>query len=464
VSTVARAALVAAALVVAVPFLVATTFHGDDYVFLAFARHAPDPLVAFVRDQHGGEFYRPLPMLLWWLGGRAGGGSPLPFALLALGLHAGAALMLRALLGALGRPPVVAWLAAGLFAAAPQNLEVAYWYSASTDLLATLFVLGALAALARGRAFASAALALAAYLSKESALVLPALAVLVVRAPWRRRLRVVVPHAALAAAVVMVRFRVLGGWGGSADQKVSVAGKLLQIANGLAHVATGSAVLPDAAAWALGASVIAFLAWSAGRRRDFTPLAFALVAAAPLAAASSALGARYFYLPSVGMAWAAAEALATAASRAVAARTLVLAALLAIGAAQAAGARADVVLYRRRLDQVRRAVATGARSGHRVFHAVCGIKDVDLAVKQDPALAAVAGDILVFSSVPASFMAVPPALERAAAVAIARPPIPPSGAYRFGDVRIVGQARAGDDPELEEVEARFPDLQIIRCR
>jgi hypothetical protein len=462
-STIARAAVVAAALVVAVPFLVATTVHGDDYLFLAFARHAPNPLVAFVRDQHGGEFYRPLPMLLWWLVGRVSGGSSLPFALLALGLHAGAALMVRALLGALGRPPAVAWLAAGLFAVAPQNLEVAYWYSASTDLLATLFVLGALAALVRGRTFASAGLALLAYLSKESALVLPALALLVVPAPWRRRLRLAAPHAVLATAVVVVRLRVLGGWGGSGDARVGLPGKLLQIANGLAHVATGGAVLPDVVAWALGAGAVALLVWSAGRRRDWAPLAFALVAAAPLLAAASALGARYFYLPSVGLAWAAAEALAVA-SAAVAPRALLLTVLLALGAAQAVAARADVVLYRRRLDQVRRAVADGVRRGHRVFHAVCGIKDVDLAVKEDPALAAAASDILVLSSVPASFMAVPPRLERAAAVAIATPPIPPSGAYRFGDLRIVGQARAGDDPALEDVEARFPDLEIIRCR
>ena len=70
--------VIAAALLlglVAWDFVAATTFVGDDYLFLAFARLEPNPLLAFVRDMHGGEYYRPLPMLLWWLLNRAGQGS-----------------------------------------------------------------------------------------------------------------------------------------------------------------------------------------------------------------------------------------------------------------------------------------------------------------------------------------------------------------------------------------------------
>ena len=63
------AALGVAALAVAVPFLTATTFIGDDHLFLAYARHADSPLAAFVLDAHGGEYYRPFPM-------RFGGFSP----------------------------------------------------------------------------------------------------------------------------------------------------------------------------------------------------------------------------------------------------------------------------------------------------------------------------------------------------------------------------------------------------
>ena len=72
-----------------------------------------------------------------------------------------------------------------------------------------------------------------------------------------------------------------------------------------------------------------------------------------------------------------------------------------------------------------------------------GVKDLDLAVKEDPRLAAVAGDVLVLTDVPASFVIVPPSLAAAATPLIAQPPLPPSGAYRFGAARVVGLARRG---------------------
>ena len=71
-----RAAFALLAIVVAAPFFVATTFIGDDHLFLACARYVPNPLVAFVRDMHGGEFYRPIPMVVWWVLGRATNSRP----------------------------------------------------------------------------------------------------------------------------------------------------------------------------------------------------------------------------------------------------------------------------------------------------------------------------------------------------------------------------------------------------
>ena len=47
---------------------------------------------------------------------------------------------------------------------------------------------------------------------------------------------------------------------------------------------------------------------------------------------------------------------------------------------------------------------------------------------------------------------------------MAAPPLPPSGSYDFGDVRVVALARRGDEPDLEEVLAKFPDLRLIRLR
>jgi hypothetical protein len=467
---------IGAAGLVAWPFFGATTFIGDDHVFLAFARHAPNPLWAFVRDQHGGEFYRPVPMLVWWVLGRAFGGASWPFAALALALHVATATLLGVLLVGLGRSRPTGFLAAALFLLAPQNTEAAYWYAANTDLLATTFTLAALVVLL-GRSSASmgasAVLALIAYLSKESALILPALALVVLSAApapssWRRRSLRILPHAGLAIAVVVMRRRVLGGWGGPGDPSASLGAKLLQIANGLVHVGTGSDLLPVPLAWGLGVGALALLivasaraGWRGRTRAPWAPLIFTALALVPLAAAGWIVGARYFYLPAAGLAWAAAEALA---GSTVTLRVGVCAALLAIGTVAAAGRRPEIAAYTARVAAARRAVADGARAGYRVFHIAGGVKDLDLAVKEDPALAVVADELLVLGDVPASFALVPPALAARAGILIASPPLPPAGAYVFGDRRIVGLARRGDDPTLDEVIARFPDIRFIRLR
>jgi hypothetical protein len=463
-----RAAVAALLVIVAIPFFLATTFHGDDHLFLAFARYAPHPFVAFVSDAHGGEYYRPLPMLVWWLLGRPGAGSA-PCAALAFLLHGGAAALTALLLRALGRPIAVAGGAAVIMLLAPQNLEAASWFSASTDLFATVFVLAALTAAVRGSVLGAAATALAAYLSKESAYVLPLLALLVLRGlPWRRRLVAVAPQIGLLAVVVIARTAVLRGWGGAGDARAGAGAKLLQIAAGLAHLFTGETVVPEPLAFALGAAVIALAAFAAIRGRHaadgrvrFLPFAFCAIATAPLLAADWAVGARYFYLPAVGLAWAVAEALAGAGT---AARVTIAGILLLVGGLQAAQRRADVVSYDRRVAGARRVVAAGLASGHRVFNVMSGVKDLDLAVKEDRKLAGSAAELLVLTDVPASFVIIPPALEAAAAPLVAQPPLPPSGAYRFGGVRIVGLARRGDDPSLRDVVARFPDIRFIRLR
>ena len=133
----------------------------------------------------------------------------------------------------------------------------------------------------------------------------------------------------------------------------------------------------------------------------------------PLFAAGSALGARYFYLPSIGFAWAVAEAVAGIGG---AARLTILALILGVGGLQAAKRRGDVVSYDRRVAAARRAVTAGMAAGHRVFHIDGGIKDLDLAVKQHRDLAPAARDVLVLNDVPASFAIVPDQLRDAASM------------------------------------------------
>ena len=468
--------LVAVGLIGAVPFFVSTTFFGDDHLFLAFARHVDNPFLPFVRDLHGGEYYRPLWMLVWWLLARAHG--LWLFALAALALHAGAALLVGALLRALGRPLSVAASAGLLMFLAPQNLSAALWFSATTDLLATVFVLAALLALLRGRRVIAALAALAAFLSKESAFVLPLLSALALTLRERTAsgasrekrgalARELAPQLVLLAAVCLARRAILHGWGGSGDPRAGLVGTLLQMLGGFAQTFTGEAVLPPSLAFAVGTMILALTVFALSRQgrgigtARFAPLAFALAAAAPLFAAGWAVGARYYYLPAVGLCWAVAEAL-EGAGAGLAARITLAAVLLLVGVGQAAERRQEVISYDRRVAAARRAVAAGLGAGHHVFHVDGGIKDLDLAVKEDPVIEA--GGLLVLGDVPASFVLVPPQVEVAAAPLAAVPPLPPSGAYRFGDVRVIGLARRGDEPDLDEVLARLPDLRFIRLR
>jgi len=489
-----------AALVVAVPFFAATTFLGDDHLFLAFARYAPNPLVAFVRDQHGGEFYRPLPMVVWWLLGRVAPQTPAVFAALALALHTIVAIEVGALVLLASRDRRTAGLAALLFWISPFTREAAYWFSASTDLLAAAFALGCAIAAVQERRVLAALLLAAACWCKETATVTPALAAVVFiarepRAPARAVARRVVSLWPVVGAYLVARALVLrgvGGVGGSGDPAAPAAGKLLQIASGLVHTVTTSQALGEGPAWLLGLGAWVLMLVALGRgvvraRRTAAadpsagggtrlplpqrpifaplaplgPLAFVVVALVPLAAARWLVGARYFYVPAAGVAWLAAEALRR---RPVPAVVGVVCGLAGLGLAQDLSRRTEIQLYEAKLGAARRAVASGLAEGHTTFHIAAGIKDLDLAVKEDPRTRAADPSLLVLGDVPASFIAFPESRRDELALVLARPPLPPAGAYRFGDRLVAGLARRGEDPTLDEVTARFPDIRFIRLR
>lgn len=472
--TAAVAAVVAVAVIALLPFFWSTTFFTDDHLLLAFARYAPNPLVAFVRDEHGGEFYRPFSMSLWWLLARIGHGTIWPFAIAGAALHLLVAAQVAWLLRALGGSRAAASSAGVFFWLSPETREAALWAAAFPDWLGTALALGSLLALLRARRAAAVALATCAYLTKESAIVLPALALVVlavqkrgVRAAIRAHWRELAWLSAPAAAYLLARHRVLGGWGGTGDERAPFAGKLLQVSSGLVHVVAGSEVFPEALAWGAGVAVLAVAALAAVRRagagqpRVGLGVAFTGIAVLPLFAAGWIIGARYFYLPAVGLALLVGEAAGDAAP---AWRIAGLIGLLALGAIQASARHDDVRLYDRRVEAARRAVADGVAHGHFVFHIDGGIKDLDLAVKEAPQLRGVEDRLLVLGDVPASFVALPEALGARIDFLIASPPLPPSGAYRFGARRVVGLARRGDEPTLDELLQRFPDTRFIRLR
>lgn len=489
------------ALVVGVPFFAATTFVGDDHLFLAFARYAPNPLVAFVRDQHGGEFYRPLPMVVWWILGRLAPGTPAVFAALALALHVVVAIEVGALVMAAGGERRTAGIAALLFFVSPFTREAAYWFSASTDLFAAAFGLASVIAAVRGRRVVAALLLAAACWSKETATVVPALAAVafIAREPRAPRRAVALRIVALwpvVGAYLVARTLVLRSVGGSGDQVAPPVGKAVQIASGLVHAMTSSQTLGEGPAWTVGVAAWVLLlvalgcrAWR-GRRDPNTPLqapvsmppsaasvapsprvfaalaavaplAFIAVTLVPLFAARWIVGARYFYLPAAGIAWLAAQALR---SRPLPVVAGVVCGLAGLGLGQDLARRGEIQLYEAKLGAARRAVVSGVGEGFTTFHIAAGIKDLDLAVKEDPRTRAAEASLLVLGDVPASFIAFPVPRRSDLELVLAHPPLPPSGAYRFGDYLVAGSPRRGEDPSLDEVTARFPGIRFIRLR
>jgi hypothetical protein len=380
-------------------------------------------------------------------------------------------------------------LTAAIFFLLPMPREAAAWYAASTDLLAAVFGLGTVLALLRDRRRLATAMFVLACGSKETAVAFPFLALVGMRAAgltWRVALARVWPLGVVLATYALVRTLVLHGLGGSGDVAAPLGGRLLQIAVGVTQIFSTGAESPGPAACAVGACAwVSLTAWRLhdGRRSSLPAgepaprlgwiLAWLGLALAPLLAAPWVVGARYFYLSAVAGAWLLATVLARR-GRLVRIGTLAL--LAGVSLARAAARREDVLAYEARLLGVRRAVAAGLAGGHRVFQVVAGIKDLDLAVKEAPALRQRAADFLVLGDVPASFVETrapdvpgpptatgsPRAPELDIDFLLARPPLPPSGAYRFGSHRIVGLARQGDDPTLDEVLHHFPDLRVLR--
>jgi hypothetical protein len=456
----AEAGLLATLLVVAWDFLAATTFFGDDHLFLTFARLAPGPFGPFIADHHGGEYYRPLPMAAWWLLARLGGGA-WPFALWALALHATAAGLTALLAGRLVDARA-ALVAGALFLVAPGPREAASWYAASTDLMATVAVLGSVLCglrRTRGAYVGSLALAAVAYLSKESAVVLPVLVAAGDRLISRdrsppRSLNRALPHAILALLYLAARHAILRGPGGAGDEAAPLWARALQIGSGLVHALVGEHEAPQAVLWPLGGAALLWSAWAARHRQLRFALVWTLVSLAPLFAAGWVVGERYFYLPAVGLTILLASQLW---ARGPAVAVVAVGALLGLGSARALERRAEIAQYHARVTAATQAVDSGLRAGHRLFHVRGAVKDLDLILKQRLARE----DFLVLGDVPASFALMPPGLAPRAHFLLASPPLPPSGAYRFGTRAVVGLARRHESPDLEAVLVRLPELRFI---
>lgn len=456
-------------------FASATTFLGDDHIFRAFACLEGNPWLAFVSDKHGGEYYRPLPMLLWWLLERMSGGQVWVFALAAFLLHASTAWLVVVLGRRLKFSARAALLAGGLFFLAPAEREAALWFSASTDLLSTAAMLGALVCFLSRRPWAracSVALAAAALLCKETALVLP---MLLAAARWlhaknqgkartiRQCLAPVLPHAAVMMLVLISRSLVLRGMGGTNDPLAPWWGRAVQLVGGLVHALTAYAPLPEWVAWLAGSALLVWVTVMGLRRRALAVFALCWVLAtlALLPAAGWVVGARYFYAPAVGLMLLLALALEQTSGLV---SLFVLAAFAVVGLVSGQHRAGEIRLYRQAVAAAGAGVAEGVSAGHRLFFVSGGVKDLDLAIKLDRHASEAVRGAVVIPDVPASFVWLPDDLAEPLDFLLAWPALPPSGAYRFGDARLAGLARREEAPDLDEVLDHLPGLRILRLR
>jgi hypothetical protein len=280
-------------------------------------------------------FYRPVTMLVWWLGDRLWHGAPAGYHLLAIALHAANSLLVYALGRRLIGSSYGALAGALLFAVHPLHVEPLCWPAAISDLLCAGFSLASLLALlicqtsaARGgRAFAlsgaliSFALAL---LSKEVALALPGVVVMVGLLGGQASRRSVAISGAsylvVLAAYLGWRMHVLGGLGGYALplsfwNTVFPSGPLLLMGDFLFPTHTTLLARIGPIGWWLVlvamAAVVLWLLTGLDRvpaRRLWLWVGFVFVLAVPSwtfrwQPSASFEWTRFAYLPTVGLAW-----------------------------------------------------------------------------------------------------------------------------------------------------------------
>lgn len=227
----ARWALLALALLAALPYLNGL---GGDFVFDDVGVIRDNPVIqrdpawrVFTTVYEPGALYRPLTMLSYVANARVDRG-PLGFHAVNLALHVGVTLAFYALAVLLLATPRAAWIAAALFAVHPVHTEAVTGIVGRAELLAALFTLAALLALARALRGAGAAgrgwlaLSLVAFaaglLCKESAFTAIGL-VLVVHwrlapaAGLRRRAMLLAPYVLVGLAYLGLRLLAVGSLG-----------------------------------------------------------------------------------------------------------------------------------------------------------------------------------------------------------------------------------------------------------
>ena len=365
----------------------------------------------FEGAQGATNYYRPLMTFAYLIAYKAFGLIPFGFHLMNLALHIAVVLLVFAVAERLFRDRLLSLIAAGLFALHPIHTESVAWIAGITDLeLSVFFLLTFLLYLRVAESESMPAPSRLSYipvliaylfclLSKEQALVLPALLIVyehfyrrgAATVPFREKFRRYLPPCLAAAAYLVFRRFVLGGfapaiwrpampWSSVVLSSVALIGaylwKLLWPAHLMAFYVFHESnsirdprVLGGIAGLILCAGLFVWL-WRHARPMSFALLWIGATLAPVLNARwmpAQVFAERYLYLPSVGFCWLMGWGAATLWRRAQAEplsagrlllRHAVTVGLVVVGCAYAVVAvarnrdwRSDEVLYRRTLQQ-----------------------------------------------------------------------------------------------------------------
>lgn len=302
------------------------------------------------------RYLRPVWLMLFDLETRWFGLNPVPFHAVSLLLHVGNAVLCYAVGRRMGLERDAAALAALAWSATVHAALAVGWISAQSELLAALFVLVSVLAFLEARRtgaarwwIASASAFALALFTRESAVALPLLILVVSRGVRGERARTPAAYVVTLVALLAVYLAVRRWLGVSvppppyriavhsiADVLVWAAGILHYIGGAVFGVPVlplmlGDGADPDRAAIALavagGLAAIALVAWMTRRDRVSWPIGWFAAALAPyLAVMTTSL---YLYLPLCGVYW----LVARAATRGVIAGRVLVSWLLVSGLA-----------------------------------------------------------------------------------------------------------------------------------
>jgi hypothetical protein len=203
--------------------------NGDDLGYLASVTKIGNPLYYFIQDHgHGNGLYRPLTPVSMWLVYKGFGLSALPNQLINLVLHMANVFLLYTIVRRAQSDATIALLVAGVFMISRYTFLAATWTADRPMVLTGLFLLLLINHLTRDdatgptagtgvRLSVVAGFSVLALMSKESGLVIPAVAFVYALAPWhlsrldaRRRLGLAVMAASIIGLYLLFRRLIFG--------------------------------------------------------------------------------------------------------------------------------------------------------------------------------------------------------------------------------------------------------------